>query len=232
MNEAIELLMLRAKIPNPFELTVTGISMMPVLHNGDTISVCRKEHYAPGDILVFVYKQDEVIVHRLLKIEKDRYYCKGDNSFRLEDISAEQIAGAVLLPDDPHRGARFLEASYQINRIFRRCGYSKDLTIQTKEYRLYRQTYLEAAMHYEKNPDMDFIEIDEDNLAVHDTVSGNVFYFSGTSKFILDSIENLIEKDALITQLCDTFEATADEIIDDTLGFLSEMIDLKVVLCH
>ena len=87
-------------------------------------------------------------------------------------------------------------------------------------------------MHYEKNPDMDFIEIDEDNLAVHDSESGNVFYFSGISKFILDLVENDIEKDALIAQLCDTFDATADEITDDTLDFLSKMMELKVVLCH
>ena len=54
------------------ELTVTGSSMEPVLHHGDTITVQNKESYEIGDILVFLYKHQELLVHRLLKIEKGR----------------------------------------------------------------------------------------------------------------------------------------------------------------
>lgn len=139
-----EMLLFRSKIKRPFELTVSGVSMLPVLHEGDTISVCRKDSYEIGDILVFFYKQEELLVHRLLKIEKGRYFCKGDNSFRLEDISEDQILGSVLLENDPHRTEEFIEASYRINRLFRSCKYDAELTKKHEEYTQYCKKYLEV----------------------------------------------------------------------------------------
>ncbi len=141
--EAKKILLLRSKIKQPFHLTVKGISMLPIFHAGNTISVCRKDSYEIGDILVFFYKQNELLVHRLLKIEKNRYFCKGDNAFRLEDIAAEQILGAALLENDPHKTEEFINDSYRINRIFRNCKYNTELTKQDPEYRLYHKKYLE-----------------------------------------------------------------------------------------
>lgn len=142
--EIQRILFLRSKIKKPFELTVAGISMLPILHEGDTITVCRKDFYEIGDILVFFYKQNELLVHRLLKIEKKRYYCKGDNAFRLEDISEEQILGAILLENDPHHTMEFVCDSYQINRIFRKLKYNVEMAKQSTEYELYRKKYLEV----------------------------------------------------------------------------------------
>ena len=79
-----EFLLLRAKIPHPFPLTVEGTSMLPILHPGDIVNVCVKENYSVGDILVFFYKEDALLVHRLLKVENGRYFCKGDHAFRLD----------------------------------------------------------------------------------------------------------------------------------------------------
>jgi len=138
-------LFIRAK--HGVELTVTGISMEPVLHHGDTITVQKKETYEIGDILVFLYKYQELLVHRLLKIENGRYFCKGDNSFRLEDMDASQIIGAVRLDSDPHRGDEFIEASLEISRIFRRSGFQHEATMETEAYKNYKTRYLEK--HYE-----------------------------------------------------------------------------------
>ncbi len=80
-----KILMFRSRIKKPFRLSVAGNSMLPILHAGDSILVCRKDIYEEGDILVFFYKQNELLVHRLLKIKNGRYFCKGDNAFRLED---------------------------------------------------------------------------------------------------------------------------------------------------
>ena len=124
-------------------VTVSGISMVPVLHDGDTVSVCRKDGYEVGDILVFVYKSGELLVHRLLKVENDRYFCKGDNSFRLEDVDADHIIGAVILENDAHRNDSFISASLRINGIFRRCGYDIAKTRETAEYQAYSMKYLQ-----------------------------------------------------------------------------------------
>lgn len=88
MNDLLtkQILIIQLKSPQKIQLNVDGTSMLPTLHPGDSIEICSKDDYTIGDILVFFYKNDTVLVHRLLKIENRRYFCKGDNSFRLEDI--------------------------------------------------------------------------------------------------------------------------------------------------
>lgn len=140
-QNAAELLLLRAKVPKPFALTVLGSSMLPVLREGDTISVCRKDTYELGDILVFVYRHSEVLVHRLLKIEKEHYVLKGDNAFRLEIVPKERIVGTVLLKNDPHRTPEFVQASYEINRLFTMHGYDVERTKLDPIYHNYLETY-------------------------------------------------------------------------------------------
>lgn len=137
-----DFLLLRAKIPRPFPLTVEGTSMLPILHPGDIVNVCAKENYSVGDILVFFYKEDALLVHRLLKVENGRYFCKGDHSFRLEDMEKKDIVGTVLLESDPNNTPEFLAASMAVHRIFRKCGYNAEITKLTPEYAEYANKYL------------------------------------------------------------------------------------------
>ncbi len=135
-------LTLLSKIKQPFDLTVSGTSMHPILNPGERIKVCAKNDYTVGDILVFYYKNDVLLVHRLLKIENGRYFCKGDNSFRLEDVEKSAILGAVIQIKDVNNTPEFISASYTINRVFRRCGYDIEKTRLTPEYTAYWQNYL------------------------------------------------------------------------------------------
>ena len=135
-------LILRSKIKQPFELTVEGTSMLPILHPEDRIQVCAKDDYITGDILVFFYKNDILLVHRLLKIENGRYFCKGDNSFRLEDIKKDAILGVVTQVSDENNTPEFISASYSINRVFRRCGYDVAKTKLTPEYKSFLEKHL------------------------------------------------------------------------------------------
>lgn len=137
-----KLLIFKSKIKQPFELTVEGTSMLPILHPGQRIKVCAKDDYSIGDILLFFYKNDILLVHRLLKIENGRYFCKGDNSFRLEDVEKSAILGAVIQIKDVNNTPEFISASYTINRVFRCCGYDIEKTRLTPEYTAYWQNYL------------------------------------------------------------------------------------------
>ncbi len=137
-----QLLIIRSKIDKTFELTVEGISMLPILHPGDSIKVCAKKEYSVGDILVFFYKDNTLLVHRLLIIKNERYFCKGDNAFRLEDIKKEDIIGAVILDSDANNTSDFIETSYLISKIFRKNGYSTEKTKLTSEYIEYAKKYL------------------------------------------------------------------------------------------
>ena len=91
----IKLLYANLRANREMTLTVTGVSMNPTMHEGDHVTVCRADSYAVGEVLVFLYK-GELLIHRLIKIENNRYFCKGDNAFRLEDVTFGEIAGKVI----------------------------------------------------------------------------------------------------------------------------------------
>lgn len=124
------------------DITIKGTSMEPVLHDGESYKLKKQEEYAIGDILVYEYKNEGLLAHRLLKIEQNRYFCKGDNSFRLEDIPKDQIIGRIETVD-PNNTPEFIEASYKISKLFRKCRYSHEEIIKQDEYIEYRRKYLE-----------------------------------------------------------------------------------------
>ena len=59
-----------------------------------------------------------MLVHRLLKIQDSRYFCKGDNALRLEDVDRDAIVGAVQLEQDPHRTREFIQLSLDVNQLY------------------------------------------------------------------------------------------------------------------
>ena len=144
MDEALlkKLLFAQTRSGREAAITVEGVSMNPTLWEGDRIAVGSREEYAPGDILVFAYGEEGLLVHRLVKRSGGRYYCKGDNAFRLEEITAEQIAGKILsvngspLPPCPPELA---ELSYRVSRAFLRCGFDAEKTKETGIDREYRK---------------------------------------------------------------------------------------------
>jgi len=125
-------------------LTVSGVSMNPTLYEGDIVTIQKADEYTPGDILVFVYKSGELLIHRLLK-KNMRYFCKGDNALRLEDVEAEQIAGKVILvnniPPEPWPEWK-IQLSLDVNRTFRACRYDIDKTKSSDVYRHYADAIL------------------------------------------------------------------------------------------
>lgn len=75
-------------------IKVSGISMLPVLREGDDLQIEIREKYTIGDILVYNYNGDGLLVHRLIG-ESDALMCKGDNAFRIEKISKDKVIGRV-----------------------------------------------------------------------------------------------------------------------------------------
>lgn len=79
---------------------------------------------------------------------------------------------------------------------------------------------------------MEFLEIDDDNLAVYDNESGDTHYIDATGKSILEILECDTPEDNLISKLCAMYDVTAVEITDDVHVFLNELVSKKVVICH
>lgn len=216
-------------------IEVMGVSMEPTMRAGDRVTLCRAEKYALGDILVFCYK-GELLVHRLLKEENGRYFCKGDNAFRLEDVTEEQIAGKVTLCNgqapSPFSPAE-IALSYLVNRAFRKCGYDVEKAKQSGIYRFYHQTIQKAednTMKYKKNENMDYIPSDETSLAVFDPESGDTHFFDETGIDILNCLEPPCNLDTLVTKLCEIYDAPSQVIREDVKEFLAELVAKKVVL--
>ena len=129
---------------NTIDISVKGHSMIPTLFEGDTITICKKDKYIVGDILVFAYKFDMLLIHRLVKFD-DKYFCKGDNSFRLEDVELHDIIGKVVKVNgkDISPWPKWkIDMSYKINRSFFECRYNIQKTIQTDIYKIYEQLVL------------------------------------------------------------------------------------------
>lgn len=127
---------------NNLNAIITGNSMRPILQDKEYVSVYLANLYFPGDILVFKYKSG-LIIHRLLKITEGRYFAKGDNSFRIEDFSIEDVIGKVIVPYDLNNNPEFIDASWKIGKLFKGLGYSKEKILLSKEYQKYKEEYID-----------------------------------------------------------------------------------------
>ena len=132
---------------------VNGNSMLPELYNGDKLVVHKSISYMVGDILVFRYSGNSILVHRLLRIIGDRCYCKGDNSFRLECINKNEIIGKASkiirgkkIIDVNDIDKRYIDLSFRISRLFLRNRYDHIKVLQSSLYREYYCNYLNKSI--------------------------------------------------------------------------------------
>lgn len=237
MNNALmnKLLFVQTNAGKEVDISVVGTSMHPTLYENDEVTVKKFDDYVVGDILVFTYKSGELLVHRLLKKEKDKYFCKGDNTFRLEDITKEQIAGKVIrLNGQPivPCSQLLISLSYLVNRTFVRCGYDTQKVKSTPIYKHYQRIILEKeekTMIYKKNGAMDYIQTDETSLAVFDPETGDTHFFNETGIDILNILSEPCDLEKILQKLCEIYDVTAGEIKSDVEDFLAETTRKKVV---
>lgn len=232
--QAVLPLLLRVK--GQADIAVRGISMEPALLAGDRITVTAAKQYAIGDIVVFPYKNEGLVVHRLLKIENGRYFCKGDNALRLEDMTASAILGRVTavngVPPTPWETWK-TTCSLAVHRLFRRLGYDRAAVKTTDLYRAYYHLILQKEsdiMRYQKNPALDYIQPDETSLAVFDADSGTTYFFDETGVDILHILEQPRNLESLLQELCTVYRATPELIRADVEEFLADTVAKKVVV--
>lgn len=233
-NLIIKILPAVLKTKGQAELTVTGTSMEPTLIEGDLITIIKCNNYTIGDILVFDYKNEGLLVHRLLKTSI-RYFCKGDNSFRLEDMPAENIIGKVTavngVPIAVWQKWK-IDLSYAVNRSFVKSKYDITNTMQTDIYKLYSALILgkeENKMNYKKTDKMDFILSDETSLAVFDPESNNTYFFDETGIDILNCLDIPCNIEMLLDMLCNIYSASPEDIRADVEEFLADTVTKGIV---
>ena len=78
--------------------TNVGYSMYPLIRQReDILHIVKKETYKKGDIILYKSEVDHYVLHRILKIKKDKIICAGDyNYFKDKPITNNQILGLLI----------------------------------------------------------------------------------------------------------------------------------------
>ena len=83
---------------NELFFTNVGYSMYPLIREReDILHIVKSDEFKKGDILLYKSNVDHYVLHRLLKIKKDKYILAGDyNYFKDQPINKEQILGKLI----------------------------------------------------------------------------------------------------------------------------------------
>ena len=83
---------------NELFFTNVGYSMYPLIkEREDILHIVKTNEFKKGDILLYKSNVDHYVLHRLLKIKKDKYILAGDyNYFKDQPIAKEQILGKLI----------------------------------------------------------------------------------------------------------------------------------------
>lgn len=128
-----------------FSVKVMGNSMFPTIKAGESVPVLMRDDikFCIGDILVFRYKNEGFLIHRLLQKKGQIYYCKGDNSIRMESVGKENILGVANVQNDFLRTHEFMQASLKIAEL---SNFYKENNIDSLrsslEFRQYWESFL------------------------------------------------------------------------------------------
>lgn len=97
MEELSELIMLQLENGGRAKLTVTGVSMMPMLRSRrDTVDLIPvTEKRKAGDIILYRRENGQFVLHRIIRVTEDGYICCGDNQAMREDVSHSQLLAVV-----------------------------------------------------------------------------------------------------------------------------------------
>ena len=77
--------------------SISGISMYPMLREKHDVVVVEKlsRELKKYDVPLYRMPSGKLILHRILKVEEDRYIIRGDNTYFLEYIPKEYVIGVL-----------------------------------------------------------------------------------------------------------------------------------------
>lgn len=97
MDTLSELVMLQLENGGRAQLTVTGCSMLPMLHHRrDTVELIPVVgSQKPGDIILYRRENGQYVLHRIIALSPEGYICSGDNQAMREPVAQEQLLAVV-----------------------------------------------------------------------------------------------------------------------------------------
>lgn len=96
--------------------TTRGVSMRPLLRQGKDVVVIEtpKEHCKKYDTVLFLRKNGQYVLHRILKIDGDQYWIVGDNCLGGEMVSEQQIIGVMTSLKRGGRSVKLTDWRYRL----------------------------------------------------------------------------------------------------------------------
>ncbi len=93
MAELSRILLLQLEKGGKTSLTVTGCSMLPLLHHGrDRVElVTPGQRQQAGDIVLYRRKNGQYVLHRIIAVTENGYLCCGDNQVEKEPVAHSQL---------------------------------------------------------------------------------------------------------------------------------------------
>ena len=78
--------------------TNVGYSMYPLIRQReDILHIVKTSDIKRGDIILYKSEADHYVLHRILRIKKDKIICAGDyNYFKDKPITKEQVLGLLV----------------------------------------------------------------------------------------------------------------------------------------
>ena len=78
--------------------TNVGYSMYPLIRQReDILHIVKTNDIKRGDIILYKSEADHYVLHRILRIKKDKIICAGDyNYFKDKPITKEQVLGLLV----------------------------------------------------------------------------------------------------------------------------------------
>lgn len=97
MEELMPILQLQMETAGSAQLTVTGWSMLPMLHNRkDQVTIVPATgEEKRGDLILYRRENGRYVLHRILRKTRDGFVCCGDNQWLTERISSQQVLALV-----------------------------------------------------------------------------------------------------------------------------------------
>lgn len=93
-------LVFKDKVPNAFGYSILRVvtgSMDPTISVGDFVVIKKCDKYKVNDIITFIDSNDNIITHRIKKIDNDIIVTKGDANNTLDDaIKLSDVQGKVI----------------------------------------------------------------------------------------------------------------------------------------
>ena len=85
-------------------------------------------------------------------------------------------------------------------------------------------------MVYQKNKNFDYIQSDNESLAVFDPEAGNVHFFDEVGIDILNILSAPHSLESLIQKLCGIYNVTPEQIENDVKEFINDTIEKRVII--